>query len=385
MADIAVKGVIESNTALTGLFTTADGVVLSDGDYVLLVGQTSGLQNGIWLANSGAWTRPTEGVDYRKGFEARILEGSSNELALWLQSNEGVPDTSTTTFRKASHGTTMEGVGGVAVDGYQISLIDTGVAAGVYELGTFSIGDDGRITSAVGSNVTASFIEGLALEYVSATQIKLKLGSAYIPGINRTIRTMSELTSTVISGANALTYLYLYETNGVGQFETSSTAPDVPYTGQARYKTGDTSRRYLGMVKNDSAGNLIPFNCEVLGGNIFKMTYALLHNSTELRAVNAFTGSTTSQTTDVSATAATAANRLTGVSAMSAFVYWVTTGSGAKYIGYRPVTNTPPRVLPAASAGFDWVDLGSSNQLNYKLDTAGDTITLYVAGYMGRR
>ena len=47
--------------AMTGLTTTVDGVLLgTDGMRVLLMGQTTGTQNGIWVVHSGAWTRATD-------------------------------------------------------------------------------------------------------------------------------------------------------------------------------------------------------------------------------------------------------------------------------------------------------------------------------------
>ncbi len=386
MADISVKGVLQANTTLSGTMTTPDGVALVDGDYILATAQTSATQNGIWVVHTGAWTRPTEGIDYRKGMEVRVIEGSSNELSMWLQSNTGVPDVSSTTYRKETQGRVYQGTGPLQVNDYQISIAPSGVTPGTYELPAINVDTYGRLTTASGGQITASFIEGLGMEYVSATQIKVKTGNAYIPGINRIVPVLADITTTVISGANALTYVYMYEVNGVGQIETSSTAPDVPYVGNARYKTGDTTRRFIGMVKNDSTGSvLIPFNCEVLAGNIYKITYTLEHTNTLLRVLNATSSGTTVQTVDISTTASTAANRFAGPNALSAFVYWITTGSGTKQLGYTPSGN-PPRIIPAASNGYDWIDLSSIQELRYKFNVATvDTLQLFIAGFMGRR
>lgn len=46
-----------ANRTLTGL-TAIDGYTPVAGDRVLLVGQTTASQNGLWVAASGAWTRP---------------------------------------------------------------------------------------------------------------------------------------------------------------------------------------------------------------------------------------------------------------------------------------------------------------------------------------
>lgn len=57
-----VVAVSTSNIAsLSGLAQTIDGVAISvAGQRVLLVGQTTGSQNGVWVSASGAWTRPTD-------------------------------------------------------------------------------------------------------------------------------------------------------------------------------------------------------------------------------------------------------------------------------------------------------------------------------------
>jgi hypothetical protein len=52
----------------TGTLLTIDGVTLIAGDRVLLVGQTSPVQNGCWLAATGAWT--TRGSDFDTGSTA---------------------------------------------------------------------------------------------------------------------------------------------------------------------------------------------------------------------------------------------------------------------------------------------------------------------------
>ena len=52
----SVRTSADANITLSGL-QTLDGVVLADGDRVLVRGQTNGKDNGIYDAHSGAWTR----------------------------------------------------------------------------------------------------------------------------------------------------------------------------------------------------------------------------------------------------------------------------------------------------------------------------------------
>lgn len=83
-----VRAVSTTNIAsLSGLATTVDGVALNtDGFRVLLAGQTTASQNGIWLVHSGAWTRP---VDFATGLSAAcsyvfVDQGTSNADTGWL-------------------------------------------------------------------------------------------------------------------------------------------------------------------------------------------------------------------------------------------------------------------------------------------------------------
>jgi hypothetical protein len=55
----AVRALGATNVTLSGL-QTIDGVSLADGERILLVGQTTASQNGIWAIGTGAWARPTD-------------------------------------------------------------------------------------------------------------------------------------------------------------------------------------------------------------------------------------------------------------------------------------------------------------------------------------
>lgn len=387
MADVKVRAVLTAQTTLNGIFTTSDGVPLANDDYVLAAGQASGVQNGIWVAKLGApWVRPSEGMDYSKGFEVRVLEGNNNEMALWVQNNNGVPDASNTTFQKESLGRVYENAGGLSINGHQISIAPTGIEQGIYDVTTLTILADGRIEKAVSGNTETSYIDGMEFQYDSATSFIVQPGTAYIPGIDRVIRLGSQVVATKLGAAWDNTYVYLYETNGVGQIETSLTPPDVPFSAFARTKQGNNTRRYIGMVKNNSAGNLFPFLFEALSGGLYKFMYATPDTDVDKRVINAYTGTTTAQNLLVGTTSATAAHRMIAPGSLSGFVYWVTTGAGVKYLGNRPTADfDPSRVLAAASVGREWIEVGTSQMLTYRLATSTDTLTVYITGYMGRR
>jgi len=74
-----------SNVTLSG-FQTIDGYTLASGDLVLLTGQTTASQNGLWTAASGSWTRPTEfasGLNI-KGRTCAVLNGTTYGGSSWV-------------------------------------------------------------------------------------------------------------------------------------------------------------------------------------------------------------------------------------------------------------------------------------------------------------
>jgi phage-related tail fiber protein len=77
------------NITLSGL-QIIDGVSLSDGDRVLVKDQTTGSQNGIWIAHSGAWERSTdadENHEVSSGLYTYSEQGTSNEGVAWILSS----------------------------------------------------------------------------------------------------------------------------------------------------------------------------------------------------------------------------------------------------------------------------------------------------------
>jgi len=74
-----------TDVTISGL-QTIDGVLLVANDRVLLVGQTDPVENGLWLAQVGAWTRPADFNTGDPAGEAYVLvtSGSTYAGASWL-------------------------------------------------------------------------------------------------------------------------------------------------------------------------------------------------------------------------------------------------------------------------------------------------------------
>jgi len=71
----------------TGGLLNIDGVVVSAGDRVLVKNQTTASENGIYLANAGAWTRSLDAdsnAEVTSGMSCLITEGLNNARKLYV-------------------------------------------------------------------------------------------------------------------------------------------------------------------------------------------------------------------------------------------------------------------------------------------------------------
>lgn len=106
-----------------GLATQVDGVTLAEGDRVLLKDQLNPTENGIWLANLGAWTQLPAG-DLKPGSIVFTVEGGTNGSSGWLQLSP-TPGSTGATFASVG-GTTgssvVSGGNGISISGSTISI-----------------------------------------------------------------------------------------------------------------------------------------------------------------------------------------------------------------------------------------------------------------------
>ena len=101
---IAVQTPTAGNIAtLSGLTTVVDGVTLNTaGMRVLLAGQTTGTQNGIWTVGSGAWTQDTSTTN--GGDVAPVDQGTLYHDTLWMLTTNGAVTVGTTSQTWAQFG-----------------------------------------------------------------------------------------------------------------------------------------------------------------------------------------------------------------------------------------------------------------------------------------
>jgi hypothetical protein len=119
---------------------------------------------------------------------------------------------------------------------------------------------DGTVAFQTPGGVPPGYIDGLKLVWNSASSLSVTSGSAYIPSLSRASTSSSALTLSSLSlTASTWYHVYLFENAGTPAIECVTTAPSAPYSGTARTKTSDNSRRYIGSVLTDGSGGLRQF------------------------------------------------------------------------------------------------------------------------------
>lgn len=80
----AVNCVATTNQALSGL-TAIDGIHSTlDGDRILLIGQTTATENGVWVRHAGAWTRPSDfAAASNSDITVYVLGGLTHYAQVW--------------------------------------------------------------------------------------------------------------------------------------------------------------------------------------------------------------------------------------------------------------------------------------------------------------
>lgn len=230
--------------------------------------------------------------------------------------------------------------------------------------------DAGLVTPMSGQPIPAAYIDGLKMEYVAAGQMRFTSGSAYIPSLGRALPLPSALTKTLTLAASTWYHAYLYSNAGTADVEAVTTVPDTPYSGTARAKTGDTSRRYIGSFRTDSSSAIKAFTHMQGSGEV------LYSNNTDFVVANGVAGvSTDVDCSAVIPVTGTAAKCLMGNANTTMNVFYGTANAG-------PVTTTSfAGVIPPNNNLSPDIPLSSSQRFTYRLDTTGGANGLYARVY----
>lgn len=133
--------------------------------------------------------------------------------------------------------------------------------------------------------IPPGYIDGLNLVWNSGTSLSVTSGSAYIESLGAIVNVSDALTLSGLSLTESTWYhVYLYLNAGTPAIECVTTEPATAYSGTARSKTGDTSRRYLGSVRAGISASLLPFY-----HYLNSIKYASPVNDTQYRVLSAGT------------------------------------------------------------------------------------------------
>ncbi|NYF21902.1 hypothetical protein HDC36_003378 [Xanthomonas sp. JAI131] len=137
------------------------------------------------------------------------------------------------------------------------------------------------------------YISGLVMTWISNTSVSFSAGACYVPSLGYVLAFPAPITKSGLSlAANSWYHCYGGVSGGSSDIEIVATTPAAAYSGTARTKTGDTSRRYICSIRTDASGNVLPF---VHAGDSIKYTNNVINNIV-LNAGNA----TTATSVDVS-------------------------------------------------------------------------------------
>ncbi|MFC3802795.1 phage tail protein [Cohnella sp. GCM10012308] len=138
-ADGAVRVATTANITLSGL-QTIDGVALAAGDRVLAKNQTTGSQNGIYVAAAGAWLRGADADTTAKvaaGISVYVREGTAGGGKTFAMSNTAAVTLGTTAI-------TFVQTGGAGAS------TDTAIGSRTISDATAPTGDSGTVTTLFG-------------------------------------------------------------------------------------------------------------------------------------------------------------------------------------------------------------------------------------------
>jgi hypothetical protein len=150
----AVRALGASNVTISGT-QTIDGVSLAVNDRVLLTGQTTGSQNGLWTVQSSGWVRPADWAAASTQKEGAYVlvdpDGTTYKNSKWFCTNTGTitVDTTATTWQQDTSGTSYS-------NGQGLSLTGTTFAAKIGNGLSFDGSNNIQVATATGGLLTSA-------------------------------------------------------------------------------------------------------------------------------------------------------------------------------------------------------------------------------------
>jgi hypothetical protein len=205
-----VLGMSTTNIAsLSGLATTVDtSVVLNtDGMRVLLTGQSTGSQNGIWVVHSGAWTRPT---DFDVGSHAAgafcfVEQGTSHADQGWVCTTDpptDVVNTDSLAFVQFSSSTSLTYRNGLTSSGGFVDVVPADAAlsatSGSLAINYTAVGALTAVDAAAASAGTAASLAHGDHKHTVNTGTPVNVGTANAAGSATTLPKSDHVHATIV-------------------------------------------------------------------------------------------------------------------------------------------------------------------------------------------
>jgi hypothetical protein len=222
----SVRALASANVTVSNPGTsTFDGVSLTSGDRLLLTGQSTGSQNGIWVFNgsSSALTRPSDftGAGPYAGSTVFVSEGTTYGNTTWVLTTDDPITVNTTALVWAQFGGA-----GTYTAGANLTLTGTLFAVDLVDgaHGGTGVNNSGK-TITLGGNLVTSGANSLTLTTTGATNVTLPTSGTLV---NTAVTTLSSLASigTITTGVWGGTAI---AANKGGTGLTSFTVGDIFY------------------------------------------------------------------------------------------------------------------------------------------------------------
>lgn len=261
----AVTVVATSNQTLSGT-PTIDGQATAVGSLILLIAQTTGSENGPWVAAAGAWTRPTwypsGGTTQAFQFITALVRlGTTYQGSTWRMTTGGAItiDTTSTTWVVTPHALNASTVTGILPNanttGTSANTPNTLVlrdGSGNFSAGTITATLSGSATSA--TSFTGS-LSGDVTGTQSATVVAL-VGGSTAANVHS-----AELLANAATSANTASAIVRRDGSGgfsAGAIVAASLAATGSVTGSnlSGTNTGDVTLAAFGSTPNANAASL---------------------------------------------------------------------------------------------------------------------------------